>query len=1110
MEKTAIQKAYDEIVQLNKEQPWSALIMKAVIQLKEIVDKQILDNFVMIYWEHWEETSAYQEFNTQAWLEKLENNLLKRELWIDTSIAKLLLATPWELASILQSAPAKNEESKIENENNTTIEDNSEDKWDKDSIKISKKENRFLAEDQLVDKYQWEKNEIAEFLEWNLEKWFSVEWHDSIENLSITYKWDELSYYVLVKLFLWKDYFKRNKSHTLKTYINLSSFLFPEKTLNYLNTIKNWIIQEVDWNTYSDNGSKRQSLIININWISYNYIDLVALFDAYVKSKGIYSDEVFEKLSVKLFWSNWRELNEISLKKVNEDTMEVEEHSDNPEQDWNEEINKEPSIEETSESEEASIDESSSEDTDEHNLLISKYPLLKTDPEKLKAAEGKSIDEIWEMVNEDLLKQFSGKPIYPKPYLSNLTIWEKDKLAVSDSVFRTLILNYLEKHKDLKLSLLTNKEFYAWNGTTNPIFMKSNLLLNVWWEDWNTCSSIIHFKDIVSKFGVKTWDKFTYGSNYENILLAVFWSEKLKEEREKLKDLIKESLEKKFKKQPEIEKYWFIESDRSKFSEENLNIADVFWVTVNWKQLTLRDISMWLWEPVADKSKVDFQKMVKLIYWEHEVLVRKEKLKWEKQKEEVLKNEGLIDFADETTNSENIQLSIDFDDSWKWIWTDFSEEELFDLYPYMINVEWIILNTAWVWTIKEFNKCYDQDNDAEVLMNIFMEASSKITKEMLDFYWDLRSWIDDENKKFIIESYKKYYPYADEELWKIFEDDNFFNFVKTKYTTEKTEEAMWWFYWNRADDDKDSLFFFYEALLNIFLDDMHYWDFMDFYVDEIKTAFQDSHNKNYPKWEEAEKQAPKKKTDNERAESLWISTECYNTIQSFLDSLPINLVPKKRKREISKFAQLIKNWEPFRIEDFCKIHDLNELSDESYSILNQLWLELNYRWNIMAKNEYVVKSAVQPTVESKTNTVEIEEKIEEEVVKLEKNKEKFKIDKEELLADITWSFINIAKHYWFGVFNEKLLKKQIEEYISVSKNRDYLVNTLLNDKSFWKPIKKKTVKRRKSQMKTKSNIYSLELQSWAWRFVVQPIWDTFFITELFNHATYDRVLKRKK
>ena len=124
----------------------------------------------------------------------------------------------------------------------------------------------------------------------------------------------------------------------------------------------------------------------------------------------------------------------------------------------------------------------------------------------------------------------------------------------------------------------------------------------------------------------------------------------------------------------------------------------------------------------------------------------------------------------------------------------------------------------------------------------------------------------------------------------------------------------------------------------------------------------------------------------------------------------------------------------------------------------------------MAKNEYVVKSAVQTTVENKNDTVEIEEKIEEEVVKLEKNKEKFKIDKEELLADITWSFINIAKHYWFGVFNEKLLKKQIEEYISVSKNRDYLVNTLLNDKSFWKPIKKKTVKRRKSQMKTKSNI----------------------------------------
>jgi hypothetical protein len=54
----------------------------------------------------------------------------------------------------------------------------------------------------------------------------------------------------------------------------------------------------------------------------------------------------------------------------------------------------------------------------------------------------------------------------------------------------------------------------------------------------------------------------------------------------------------------------------------------------------------------------------------------------------------------------------------------------------------------------------------------------------------------------------------------------------------------------------------------------------------------------------------------------------------------------------------------------------------------------------MAKNEYVVKSAVQPTVESKTDKVEIEEKIEEEVVKLEKNKEKFKINQEELLTDI--------------------------------------------------------------------------------------------------------------
>jgi hypothetical protein len=61
--------------------------------------------------------------------------------------------------------------------------------------------------------------------------------------------------------------------------------------------------------------------------------------------------------------------------------------------------------------------------------------------------------------------------------------------------------------------------------------------------------------------------------------------------------------------------------------------------------------------------------------------------------------------------------------------------------------------------------------------------------------------------------------------------------------------------------------------------------------------------------------------------------------------------------------------------------------------------------------------------------------------------------------------------------NEKLIKKEITEYISVPQNREYLAEAIL-DKSFWHLKKKKDgVKRKKPQMKNKSDIYSIEAHS---------------------------------
>jgi len=1098
MEKTPIQQTYEEIIRLNEEQPWSSRIMQTIILLKQIVDQQILDNFVAIYGDHWTETSAYQEFNSQIWLEKLENTLLKKELWIDTSIAKLLLATPSELTNTLNLQ--KNNTDNISKESEIISKETgrkTEEAKPKEGIKIPSKDfNRFSEEDRLVDKYQWEKEEIIKEITKILDKRFSIQTINELNELNIRYNWDILNYWTLVKLFLWKDYFKK-RHNFLNTHMKLSSFIFPEKTKEYLDWIRDFLFNNIKREECLNSEEERESFKIEIDWKHYTYKNLVDLFDAYIKWKHILSDNVYNKLSIKLFWENWERL------------FELVRNAAKKEEKKNNSLMEDKSIQEEVESS-SDNSETGAQESIWNNEGISKpriFSFPNTYPNKQLSSYmmGNETKYIWPASREDIER--IGKQILDdfneesrkQQSISQLLFKYKHKESENNNyselnqwVFRSFLLWYINSHEDIKYNILTNKEFYKWDFTTNPVFLKTcnngNIPI-IPWDDsiWNILNGPIYLKTLARILNIPKWDKFRYWSTYENVLIAIFGEEGLKKEREILRSKIRIALEKKFMENPEIEKAWFIDSVRKTITDEWKKTSEYFLVKIDDNyELTPKDISRWIWMPTPEKGCVDFPRLLYTLYWEHETLLRKKKLNEDIKKENYIKENGLIDFWDDKNEWKTRQLSIIFDE-----WNNEDEELILgDGWISAIDINLILLKTAWVNNIEEFNEKYDYDNE-DALRAIFFDALKTIAYEILDNYWDIRDWIEEENKNFIIDSYRKRYPNADKELDNIFNDLSFFEHVKTTYFEGLKDEAIDCFEF--MIEDELSVWDNYSIMLRMAADISYYWDLMDLYVDEIQKAFETSHKKN--SWtKKIIKEQQVKKTDEEKANDLGITIESYKLIQKFLDSLKLQLTKKKRNRETSKFADMIKNHIPFRLDDFCKQYGIKALPDAARDYLNQLWIYIAF-------SDKPNKGMITPV------SKEVLKQIENTIIEENKNEQEAGI--EIIDDDLAGTFMTQAKNHWFWILNEKVLRKQIREYAFVDQNRECLEKSLKNE-NFWHLNKKKDVKRRKVQMKQKSTIYTIEVQSCAWRFVVQKIEDKFFITDFYKHNDYDNVLKWKK
>ena len=686
------------------------------------------------------------------------------------------------------------------------------------------------------------------------------------------------------------------------------------------------------------------------------------------------------------------------------------------------------------------------------------------------------LDKIWEKIKKEMDEK------------NSLTIninqdEEKTKDSINKTFTKIVLQWYLNNNPDIKKTLLTKKEFYDWNWTTDLLFFKSELFSNFDWYNISDKKWSIFLNDFVRFFNIPITGEEKYWEAYKKVLKELFWEQWEKKEREVFKTEIKSALEEKLKNNIKEEIYWFFSWE----NEEDTTWDSYLELTINKQHLNTEDISRWI--GIESSKTID---ILNELYWKKEVIFRKEELEKKEEYQDYLKEFQLIDT--ELEEDINNQLMVNFIEPKTWnnvaIPTIYEWEDAQIWWLDTINEFEVFMELAWVKTDQELEeKCIKEGLDW--VQEVFAKCISNCAEHMLNSYTDIRFWIGKGSREYIINSFKEKYPNADKKLDKIFSDDNFLKQVKEKYINYIYEEANILFMSNEPYKGETLPWYIY-SLIDCMCNEISFWDFIGFYIEEIWDSFKKSEEDLIKEWEKNKKTV--KKTDKEKAESFWISIEKYNLIKDFIDSLPVYLTAKKKKRETSKIVDLLNSWDELRIDDFCKIYEIKELSDKSYQILNHLWIKL---------------SAPKPNTKFKKNTttVSTSKKVESTAKKEKKNTEE-KVDIEVIKTDVPNYFIKYAEINDFWILNEKQLKKQIEEYILLPQNKDCLAKSL-QDKDFWHLNKKKDATKRKPQMKTKSTIYSIEVKSWAWRFIVLKIGEKYFITDFNAHKIYDRKLKGK-
>jgi len=281
-------------------------------------------------------------------------------------------------------------------------------------------------------------------------------------------------------------------------------------------------------------------------------------------------------------------------------------------------------------------------------------------------------------------------------------------------------------------------------------------------------------------------------------------------------------------------------------------------------------------------------------------------------------------------------------------------------------------------------------------------------------------------------------------------------------------------------------------MIKIFIEDYLLFNlFNRFYLDNEKKKNRLNQKKDKAEVSDKEKREIfKKMVDTEEIEQIsninLLNDEQKNTIDEIIKKF--DMLGEKEKKKIKRYIiRLAVKKKPFKVVQFMKNNNLNELPEWVIWLLDDLMIDIIDEWDINVVSEDIN--------EDLDDSEEDNEVVSIATITEWLNKEIFDLFKEDPVSAV----IKKAKLCNYGIENENLLRKQIETICLSSKLvKDSLLISLLKN-TFSRPILK--------------NSWAYSLRAWGsgYRFVLrQNEKRKFIIVWFYNHDDYEKVIDSRK
>ena len=315
--KPSIQKTYIELKEIVKNNPQNLLVYEKLNTLTQQVHAQIIENIKGVYWDGWEKSSTYASFqNNVNERAQMERNVLNKEVGVAISIVEINQQIAMAMMTAMTDSPNIFTSEVLNWANNKKPIDASE----KSQEPLNKTDygiNAWAQEDE-YESLKMNKEVVLRLVRDKRAKWFALRKASDFTTFFVVLDWKKISYNQIAELFLWKGALNTH-DNMLRVHTRLSEQLFDEESMERrYNTFKEAIKAKWDWLKLKDSVELRNDYSVIIWNEPYRYRALIAIFWVNKKSAKLLSQEVYEELSIALFWKSWKSDLE-AVKKANRD-----------------------------------------------------------------------------------------------------------------------------------------------------------------------------------------------------------------------------------------------------------------------------------------------------------------------------------------------------------------------------------------------------------------------------------------------------------------------------------------------------------------------------------------------------------------------------------------------------------------------------------------------------------------------------------------------------------------------------------------------------------------------------------------------------------------------